>query len=216
MAKTRGQLEDYEATASMRAKLKKAKKNLPRRKKPAPKKPPVVKTYEKPAPKVSKDPPAPKKFQVTVGKGDSLSKIAKEHNTTVKALLAANPKITNANLIRLGQKITVPEGGTESDPYKGTSKETMAARKKDVEERREQRWKSKVTPPRSKEIVPGGDFDDAQGGKQSGGMIGKSDMSAKKQKAPKKKKIPQYYKGGGTIKAGKKYAYGGRVAKYKD
>ena len=46
-------------------------------------------------------------------------------------------------------------------------------------------------------------------------MIGKSDMSAKKQKAPKKKKVPQYYKGGGTIKAGKKYAYGGRVAKYK-
>ena len=51
-------------------------------------------------------------------------------------------------------------------------------------------------------------------GKQSGGMIGKSDMSAKKQKAPKKKKVPQYYKGGGKVK--KNYAYGGRVAKYKD
>ena len=49
---------------------------------------------------------------------------------------------------------------------------------------------------------------------QSGGMIGQSDMSAKKVTAPKKKKsIPQYYKGGGAIK--KKYAYGGRVAKYK-
>ena len=51
-------------------------------------------------------------------------------------------------------------------------------------------------------------------GNQSGGMIGKSDMSAKKQKAPKKKKVPQYYKGGGKVK--KNYAYGGRVAKYKD
>ena len=50
--------------------------------------------------------------------------------------------------------------------------------------------------------------------KQSGGMIGQSDMSAKKQKAPKKKKIPQYYKGGGKVK--KNYAYGGRVAKYKE
>ena len=52
---------------------------------------------------------------------------------------------------------------------------------------------------------------------QSGGMIGQSDMSAKKMYTPrkKKKKVPQYYKGGGTIKAGKKYAYGGRVAKYK-
>ena len=50
-------------------------------------------------------------------------------------------------------------------------------------------------------------------GEQSGGMIGQSDMSAKKQKAPKKKKVPQYYKGGGKVK--KNYAYGGRVAKYK-
>ena len=51
--------------------------------------------------------------------------------------------------------------------------------------------------------------------KQSGGIIGQSDMSAKRVSAPKKnkKKVPQYYKGGGTIK--KKYAYGGRVAKYK-
>ena len=52
---------------------------------------------------------------------------------------------------------------------------------------------------------------------KSGGMIGAADMSAKKTSAPskKKKKIPQYYKGGGMIKKGKKYAYGGRVAKYK-
>jgi|3_EtaG_2_1085321.scaffolds.fasta_scaffold134300_2 hypothetical protein len=50
--------------------------------------------------------------------------------------------------------------------------------------------------------------------KQSGGMIGQSDMTAKKVTAPKaKKKIPQYYKGGGKVK--KNYAYGGRVAKYK-
>jgi len=51
---------------------------------------------------------------------------------------------------------------------------------------------------------------------QSGGMIGAADMSAKKTSAPKKKKMPQYYMGGGTIKKGKPYAYGGRVAKYKE
>ena len=50
---------------------------------------------------------------------------------------------------------------------------------------------------------------------QKGGMIGAADMSAKKTSAPKKKKMPQYYMGGGMIKKGKKYAYGGRVAKYK-
>ena len=52
--------------------------------------------------------------------------------------------------------------------------------------------------------------------KQSGGMIGAADMSAKKPSSPKKKKMPQYYMGGGMIKKGKPYAYGGRVAKYKD
>ena len=50
----------------------------------------------------------------------------------------------------------------------------------------------------------------------SGGMVGASDMSAKKMSSPaKKKKMPQYYMGGGMIKKGKMYAYGGRVAKYK-
>jgi len=50
--------------------------------------------------------------------------------------------------------------------------------------------------------------------KQSGGMIGQSDMTAKKVTAPRaKRKVPQYYKGGGKVK--KNYAYGGRVAKYK-
>tara|TARA_R110002012_G_scaffold40058_1_gene110465 strand:+ start:246 stop:740 length:495 start_codon:yes stop_codon:yes gene_type:complete len=53
-------------------------------------------------------------------------------------------------------------------------------------------------------------------GRQSGGMIGASDMSAKKTSAPKKKKMPQYYMGGGMIKKNKPYAYGGRVAKYKE
>ena len=51
---------------------------------------------------------------------------------------------------------------------------------------------------------------------QKGGMVGASDMSAKKMASPeKKKKMPQYYMGGGMIKKGKMYAYGGRVAKYK-
>lgn len=66
-----------------------------------------------------------------------------------------------------------------------------------------------------------GDINEARGIlglelKQSGGMVGKADMSAKKTSEPKKKKMPQYYKGGGMIKKNKLYAYGGRVAKYKD
>ena len=41
----------------------------------------------------------------TVKKGDSLSKIAKRLGTTVKALLAKNPQIKNADLIRVGEKL---------------------------------------------------------------------------------------------------------------
>ena len=47
-------------------------------------------------------------------------------------------------------------------------------------------------------------------------MIGASDMSAKKTSSPKKKQMPKYYMGGGAVKQGKMYSYGGRVAKYKD
>ena len=72
-----------------------------------------------------------------------------------------------------------------------------------------------------KEYITGKDVDTSQQepkerkNQASGGMIGAADMSAKKTSAPKKKKMPQYYMGGGMIKKGKKYAYGGRVAKYK-
>ena len=50
-----------------------------------------------------------------------------------------------------------------------------------------------------------------------GGMVGTSDMSAGKMTSSpaRKKKIPQYYRGGGTVKKNKQYAYGGRVAKYR-
>jgi len=45
---------------------------------------------------------------VTVKKGDTLSAIAKANNTTVKAIQAANPAITNVNLIKPGQVFTIP------------------------------------------------------------------------------------------------------------
>jgi LysM repeat protein len=43
-----------------------------------------------------------------VKKGDTLSEIAKAHNTTVKKLMAANPAIKSADLIEVGQKIKLP------------------------------------------------------------------------------------------------------------
>lgn len=44
----------------------------------------------------------------TVQSGDSLSKIARENNTTVEALLEVNPSITNPNQLSVSQVITLP------------------------------------------------------------------------------------------------------------
>ena len=43
-----------------------------------------------------------------VQRGESLSIIAQRYGTTVQAILAANPSITNPNLIFAGQTIFVP------------------------------------------------------------------------------------------------------------
>ena len=62
-----------------------------------------------------------------VKSGDTLSQIAKKHGTTLKALLAANPQIKDANKIRVGQKIKMsrPVKGRKS-VYQGMSKSAMA------------------------------------------------------------------------------------------
>lgn len=46
--------------------------------------------------------------EYTIKKGDTLSLIAAKFNITVEALLKANPKIRNPNLIFAGEKITIP------------------------------------------------------------------------------------------------------------
>ena len=63
----------------------------------------------------------------SIKSGDTLSQIAKRQGTTLKALLAANPSITNPNKIRIGQKIkmSAPVEGRKS-VYQGLSKSRMA------------------------------------------------------------------------------------------
>lgn len=66
----------------------------------------------------------PTKYKIK--SGDTLSQIAKKYGTSVKAIMAANPKIKNANSIRAGAGLTIPGGvkSKTSNPYKGqTSKE---------------------------------------------------------------------------------------------
>lgn len=67
---------------------------------------------------------------VKVKSGDTLSQIAKSKGVTLKALLAANPNIKNANQIRVGQSIKIPgaaagAGAKSKNPYKGMSQTQM-------------------------------------------------------------------------------------------
>lgn len=56
-------------------------------------------------------PPAARASAVySVRSGDTLGSIADRHGTSVDALMAANPSISNANRISPGQKITLPAG----------------------------------------------------------------------------------------------------------
>jgi LysM repeat protein len=68
---------------------------------------------------------------VKIKSGDTLSQIAKKKGISLKALLAANPSIKNANKIRVGQSIKIPgaEAGKAAktgNPYKGMSRVQMA------------------------------------------------------------------------------------------
>jgi len=62
--------------------------------------------------------------------GDTLSQIAKSKGITLKALLAANPSIKNANQIRVGQSIKIPSaamqaGSASKNPYEGMTRTEM-------------------------------------------------------------------------------------------
>ncbi len=52
--------------------------------------------------------PAATPLTYTVKTGDTLIKIANKFKTTQKAILAANPSLKNANLIAVGQVLTIP------------------------------------------------------------------------------------------------------------
>jgi LysM repeat protein len=47
-------------------------------------------------------------FDYVIQKGDSLYTIAVKHNTTVDAILAVNPQITNPGIIFAGRTIKIP------------------------------------------------------------------------------------------------------------
>ena len=106
----------------------------------------------------------PTKYKIK--SGDTLSQIAKKYGTSVKAIMAANPKIKNANSIRAGAGLTIP-GGVKSktkNPYKGqTSKEITTG---------------KMAPSKPKRKVPS-----MRQAKPSGGLL--SNLFGKSKTKPK-------------------------------
>jgi len=63
----------------------------------------------------------------SVKSGDTLSQIAKKQGTTLKALLAANPNIKDANKIRVGQKIKLSSPvKNRKSVYQGMTPKQMA------------------------------------------------------------------------------------------
>ena len=79
--------------------------------------PPPIEKKNKAAPKsVGVKSNKAKKKNVTVKKNDTLSKIAADNNTSVAAIAAANPEITNVNQVNVGQDLVVPTD-TGEDVY---------------------------------------------------------------------------------------------------
>lgn len=65
-------------------------------------------------------------LRYTIARGDTLSEIAAANGISVQALLAANPQISNPNLIFAGQSLTIPGGGASGGNYTVRSGDTLS------------------------------------------------------------------------------------------
>lgn len=72
--------------------------------------------------------PVPTGKSYIVQKNDTLKKIATWTNTTVDAILAVNPQITNANLIYVGQVISLPDSVTTYTVQSGDTLKKISVR----------------------------------------------------------------------------------------
>ena len=69
-----------------------------------------LKVYVSAPPPTQPPPPPPGGQTYYVQKGDTLRKIASKFSTTVQEILRVNPRISNPNLIYVGQAISIPSG----------------------------------------------------------------------------------------------------------
>ena len=86
-----------------------------------------LKVYSGPVTPPPNNPPPPPSGQTYYAqRGDTLRKIAAKFNTTVDAILKVNPKITNPNLIYVGQAITIPADVSTYQVQKGDTLRIIA------------------------------------------------------------------------------------------
>jgi LysM repeat protein len=164
---------------------------------------------------------------VEVRKGMTLSQIAKDNNTSIQALLTANPGIKNANAIRIGQKIKMPKaksvpGNTKTkNPYARMSKTQMnMMRSKDKGQQRavtsamrnEVKNTGAQTSPTPKKAAAAKDSRSAVPKAKKDKLI--AQMKADNAKKPKKKSLFSRLfgkKAGGSMKKVQGYKSGGTV-----
>ena len=75
----------------------------------------------------------PSSVTARIKRGDTLSGIAKEAGVSLKEIMAANPKIDNANDIKVGQRIKIPSKSGRGT-YEGMSRSEMRAISRDRED----------------------------------------------------------------------------------
>ena len=164
---------------------------------------------------------------VEVKKGMTLSQIAKNNNTSIQALLAANPSIKNANQIRIGQKIKMPKAGSvpgntkTKNPYARMSQTQMnMIRSKDKKTQRagtdairnEVKRSGAQTTPTPKKAAAVKDARSAVPKAKKDALI--AQMKAANKKKPKKKSLLSRLfgkKSGGSMKKVQGYKSGGTV-----
>ncbi|HEX6271310.1 MAG TPA: LysM peptidoglycan-binding domain-containing protein [Anaerolineales bacterium] len=87
-----------------------------------------LKVYSGPVTPPPNNPPPPSGQVYYAQRGDTLRKIAAKFNTTVDAILKVNPRITNPNLIYVGQAITIPGEASTYIVQRGDTLRIIAAR----------------------------------------------------------------------------------------
>ena len=154
---------------------------------------------------------------VKIKSGDTLSQIAKSKGISLKALLAANPSIKNANKIRVGQSIKIPgaeagKAAKTSNPYKGMSRVQMADM--DVKNKSEKRQRTATRSMQTQAKMGTGMTPTPSKAKATiEKKSGREAMLERARRLRDKKIAASKKMGGGSMKKAQGYKHGGKMCR---